>query len=129
MTLLILLGLGGISGGIALLADSSGQLLGLPAGMIENLFITNHVFPGIFLLVVMGFLPYWAWYLVWTGHRLGRAVVFAQGVILIFWILFQILLWGRPAAIQIIYLVWGLALIGMAALPHTRNYFAANREL
>jgi len=128
MTLLILLGLGGIGGGIILLSDPSGELMGLPAGLLDDLFVPDYTLPGFFLIFVMGFLPYGVCYLVWAGHRLGRAAVFVLGGILICWILFQILLWGSPMAIQNIYLVWGLVLIGLAALPQVREYFSASRE-
>ena len=126
LALLILLGLGGIGGGITLLADPSGGLMGLPPGLLDGLFLTDYTIPGFFLIVVMGLLPYAVYYLVRIGHRLGRAAVFTMGGILICWILFQIVLWGYPITIQTVYLIWGLALIGLTALPHTREYFSAS---
>lgn len=127
MALLLLLGLGGIGGGITLLADPSGQQMGLPPDLLKGLFIENYFLPGTFLIVVMGFGPYLVFYAVWKRLSWGWAAVLAQGFLLIGWIIFQIALWGRPIPLQMLYLLWGVALVGMAFLPGTRAYFSSSK--
>lgn len=53
---LLLLALGGLYGGIAMLADPSGQALGVD-GVIDQLPVSDYVLPGIFLIVAFGFTP------------------------------------------------------------------------
>lgn len=126
MILLLLLGLGGIGGGIALLADPSGAMMGLPADLLDGVFVTDFFWPGIFLIVVMGFGPYLVYYGVWQGYIWGRAAVLVQGFTLVGWILFQVVLLGPPMFIQTLYLLWGVALIAGAVLPKSRSYFSQN---
>jgi len=123
MTLLLTLGLGGIGGGITLLADPGGGALGLPEGLLDSLFIADYFWPGVFLILVMGLAPYLVYYGVWKGLPWARAGVISQGMILVGWILFQFALWGDPIFIQILYLAWGLALIGLVLLKPSRDYF------
>lgn len=123
MTLLLLLGLGGVGGGIALLADPSGAVLGLPEGLLDGLFIPDFFWPGIFLITVMGFAPYGVYYAVWKGLSWARTGVLAQGVLLIGWITFQFVLWGDPIFLQVLYLLWGFALIALVFFQASRAYF------
>ena len=121
MVLLLLLGLGGIGGGIIMLMDPSGKVLGLPAGLLDDLFISDFFWPGIFLIVMMGFTPYVLFYGIWKGYPWARPGVLAQGSLLVGWIIFQFILWGDPMGIQILYLIWGFALVVLASLPSSRE--------
>jgi len=94
MVLLLLLGLGGIGGGIIMLMDPSGKVLGLPAGLLDDLFISDFFWPGIFLIVMMGFTPYILFYGIWKGYPWARPGMLAQGALLVGWIIFQIHLMG-----------------------------------
>jgi hypothetical protein len=128
--LLILLGLGGLGGGIAMLLDPSGQSMGLPRNLLENLFIDTFLLPGLFLIIVMGLLP------LITAFGLGKfprcpffdrvnplksihwswSLSFGLGLVLIFWIAFQILLWGSPLGIQLFYLGLGFLIFTLSLL-------------
>jgi len=131
----IFLGLGGIGGGIAILLDPSGTAMGLPPDLVDGLFIDSFVLPSLFLIALMGLLP------LLTAHGLWKAVswIFAQqinpfqkqtwawtlslflGLLLIGWILFQILLWGSPIGIQILYLVTG-GLITLLSIINSKEF-------
>jgi len=119
--LLLLLGIGGLGGGIVMLLEPSGALLNLTPDFLDPLPISNFILPGLFLTIVMGFFPFiiswglykrapWAW---------NAAAI--QGVTLVLWICFQILLWGKPVGIQIVYLLWGIAIVGLCLTPSVRS--------
>ncbi|MBN1666469.1 MAG: hypothetical protein JW862_05255 [Anaerolineales bacterium] len=117
IALLILLGLGGLGGGIAMFFDPSGTAMGLPADLLDELPISNFILPGVFLVVIMGLVPFlWAWGL-WQRAAWGWYGTLAQSILLIAWILFQLLLWGDPIVIQWMYLLWGLAMLGLCFAP------------
>ena len=122
MILLVLLGLGGIGGGLSMLADPSGDLLGLPLVLLESVTVKNFLLPGMFLLVVMGILPLVAAYGLWRGQQKAWIATIGLSIVLILWICVQIYLWGTPIAIQIVYLVLGVAMLVLSLLPPVRNY-------
>ena len=124
MTLLLVLGLGGIGGGIAMLADPSGGSLDLPEESLKDLFISDFFWPGVFLIVVMGLAPYGVCYGIWKGLSWARASVMVQGILLLAWIIFQFILWGDPILIQIVYLIWGIVLLFLAFLPSTKAHLS-----
>jgi hypothetical protein len=121
--LLILLGLGGVGGGIPMLLDPSGAAMGLPPGLLDDLSIDSFLLPGLFLIVVMGLVPVTLAYGLWKRARWAWLGSLAQGFVLVLWICFQFILWGRPIAIQCLYLVWGLALLVLGWLQGTRREF------
>ena len=123
IVLLLLLGLGGIGGGIPMLLDPSGASMGLPPGLLDSLPINNFILPGLFLIVVMGFIPFVFAYGLWKHERWAWLGTLGQGVLLVLWICFQFILWGEPIAIQYIYLGWGIVLLVLGWLPGTRREF------
>ena len=123
MILLVTLGLGGISGGIAMISDPSGDLLGLPLVLLESVSIRNYLMPGLFLLVVMGILPLVAAIGLWRGQQRAWIVTIGLSLVLILWIGTQIYLWGPPIAIQIIYLVLGGVMLGLSLIPSVKDHF------
>jgi lysylphosphatidylglycerol synthetase-like protein (DUF2156 family) len=119
--LLILLSLGGSGGGIAMLIDPSGQMMGLPPDMLDGLPITSFILPGLFLTVVMGIAPLVITHGLWKRRSWAWIAALSLGTILVVWICLQIYLWGDPVAIQYIYLVLGLLIAGLSLLPHIRK--------
>lgn len=118
---LILLSLGGLGGGAAMLADPSGAEMGLSVTMLEVLPISDFVLPGLFLIGVMGVAPLviafglsrripWAW-----------TAALTQGIVLILWIGLQIALWGAPMFIQVLYLAWGVVIVSLCFVPGLRQ--------
>jgi len=115
--ILILLGLGGLAGGGIMLMDPSGAMIGLPSDMLKELPILNFILPGFFLVGVMGIAPLMIAFALWKRLSWAWSMAVGQGVVLVLWICLQILLWGAPAGIQILYLVWGFAIVAVCFLP------------
>lgn len=113
IVLLILLGLGGIGGGIALLADPSGAFLRMPVDLLKGLPISSFILPGLFLVVIMGVAPLLIAWGLWKGLPWAWIAAIVQSIVLILWIGFQIFLWRDPIAIQVVYLVWGIFMLGL----------------
>lgn len=123
MALLLLLGVSGIGGGLSMLADPSGDLLGLPLVLVESVNLRTYLLPGMFLLVVMGILPLVTAFKLWSGQQTAWIATAGLSILLILWICFQIVLWGAPILIQIIYLILGVVMLILSFLPSVRGYF------
>jgi len=121
--LLIFLSFGGFLGGIMLLLDPSGVDMGLPPDMLDNVpLIDNFILPAIFLILVMGIVPLVIVFGLWQQKHWAWKTAVILSVVLVGWILFQILLWGTPAAIQVFYLIFGFVLLGICFVPAVRQY-------
>lgn len=121
LVLLVLLGLGGIGGGAAMLADPSGAGMGLSLEMLAGLPISNFALPGLFLIGVMGLAPLVIAYGLWKRLPWAWAAAVIQGSVLVLWIGLQILLWGTPMGIQILYLVWGIVIVALCFAPGVKT--------
>jgi len=133
---LLFLALGGFYGGIALLIDPTGVLLGV-ADALPLLPVSDFILPGIFLLVVMGLFPLlltyaliarpnWPWiaslfqwskyYWAWTATLVLVAILAVwlavEGVLIGFW------------PITYITAVIGLFILLLALLPGVRKFYA-----
>lgn len=118
---LILLGLGGIGGGVAMLLDPSGAGMGLPLELLEGLPISNFILPGLFLISVMGIAPLGITCGLWKDLPWAWTAAVVQGIVLLLWICLQILLWGAPEGIQILYLIWGIVIVALCFLPGVKS--------
>jgi hypothetical protein len=120
IALLILLGLGGLGGGAAMVADPSGAEMGLSVTMLEVLPISSFFLPGLFLIGVMGVASLVIAFGLWRRMPWAWAAALTQGIVLILWIGLQIALWGTPIAIQGLYLAWGVLIVGLCLSPGVR---------
>lgn len=121
LALLILLGLGGLGGGAVLVADPSGAEMGFSATMLEGLPISDFVLPGLFLIGVMGVAPLVIAFGLWKRLPWAWVTALIQGIVLALWIGLQIVLWGAPMPIQVLYLAWGAAIAALCFIPGLRT--------
>jgi hypothetical protein len=120
--LLLLLGIGGLGGGMMMLLEPSGALLKLSPDFLYPLPIPNFILPGLFLTIVMGIFPFIISWGLYKRKPWAWITALLQGITLILWICFQIILWGKPMAIQIIYLIWGIAIVSLCFAPLVRDH-------
>ena len=135
--LLLLLGLGGLYGGIAMLTDPTGGSLQLTE-VLPLLPVSNYTLPGLFLLVVMGLAPLLlgygllarpTWKLFqtlsrWSGRHWAWTGTLALGVTLALWLIVQALLIGFAWAIQYITAVNGFLILLLVLTPGLRRFYA-----
>jgi hypothetical protein len=133
---LILLILGGLYGGIAMLADPSGSSLGLD-GVIDQLPVSDYVLPGLFVGTAFGLVPillgyalimrlqwslfdrlfrwckhYWAW----------TSCLLLAGTIAV-WLTYEGLLIGMYPITNFTALL-GFLILVLSLLPSVRRYYA-----
>ena len=133
---LIFLALGGIYGGVAMLADPSGNLLQMN-DVLPLLHVPNYVLPGLFLLFVMGLAPLlltygllarpqWYWMdrlSQWSRHYWAWTGSLAIGLVLVIWLLIQGSLIGFRWPIQYVTATNGIVIILFSLIPGVRRYY------
>ena len=136
LCLLILSLGGGFAGGIMMLMDPSGEMLGV-AETLPLLPAPNFILPGIFLLLVMGLFPLvlaitlvarpdWSWVdslFQWSNHYWAWTGTLILVAILALWLIYEVWLIGL-FPITNITAVLGLLILLFALLPAVRRYYA-----
>ena len=134
ISLLLIIGLGGIYGGYSLVSDPTGGSLGLPATLYEEIPLFSNLFiPGLLLLFTLGLLPlvaavgmirfrpgkpekmgkmHWSW----------KAALFS-GILLILWIAIQILMIGFQTFLQPLFGVVGIVLNWLLTTAPVRMFY------
>ena len=133
--LLILATGGGLYGGITMLIDPTGDLLGV-ADALPLLPVSNFILPGIFLTVVMGLFPLtliygllarpnWSWvdsFFNWSNYIWPWTATIALVVILTIWLAIEGFLMGF-FAITYVTAVLGLLILLFALVPSVRKFY------
>jgi hypothetical protein len=143
---LLFLALGGLVGGIGMLADASGRSLGMDEAL-PLLPVPDYTLPGLFLLLVMGLMPlllsygllarpgwgrapprwsghHWAWIACTARATASVTGTLALGLLLAVWLVVQGLLIGFRWPIQYVTAVNGILIIVLALLPEVRRAYA-----
>jgi hypothetical protein len=133
---LVFLAFGGLYGGITMLLDPSGALLGTEE-ILPLLPVPDFVLPGLFLLFVMGIAPLalvfgllvrpnWPWAGVitrWSGHHWAWTGTLALSIVLLLWLIVQAVMIGFNTGIQYVMVVNALALLGSALWPSVKRMY------
>ncbi len=118
MVLEILLGVGAVGGGIALMVGPDGEILPLPVSALAGSPFANYFVPGAILFAILGLGPLVAAGLAWRRHPLAPFLTVATGGALIIWLLVEIAIVGytNHPPLQALYLGLGIviALVGAA---------------
>ncbi|SEO43140.1 hypothetical protein SAMN04487895_107268 [Paenibacillus sophorae] len=132
------LGVGAIGGGLALIIDPSGSMMGMPADtVLQRSPFSSFLFPGILLLAVFGVFPLlvlygmvkrprWAWadafnpfkelHSAWT---LSLYVGFGQ----IIWIMVETYIMNAVSLVHVFYMSLGLLIQIATLLPSVQRFF------
>jgi hypothetical protein len=113
----------GFVGGIPLVLDPTGKLLGLPLRMLSSLPIPVHDFllPGLWLLFVYGVGFTFLTYLLWSGRRYAWPLALVLCVVWLGWITFEMIFFGPSPLIWIWYAPQIAALI-LLLRPDIRRF-------
>ncbi|MGD8717387.1 MAG: hypothetical protein PVH29_01065 [Candidatus Zixiibacteriota bacterium] len=124
LLLLLVQALSALAGGIPMVADPSGAMLGFPADMLDDSPFDSYLVPGLILTFVLGVFPLAVMFGLWRRSYWARFGSLVVGVALVIWIGVQILTIGYQAdtPLQIIYGSLGFVLLVLALLPAVRRY-------
>lgn len=135
--LLLLTGLPALWGGLALMADPSGNTLELSSVVLQGTIFNDFLIPGIILFLFVGIFssfvffsmlhqPEWKWanFLnIYKEQNWTWTYCLYLGVILTIWIDVQILMIGYVMQIQMIYAFIGISIIVFSLMPSVKNYY------
>lgn len=131
---LVFLAFGGLYGGITMLLDPSGALLGVD-NLLPLLPVPDFALPGLFLFYVMGLVSLvlafglfarlnWSWAEAlsrWSGHSWASNRTLVLGIVLFTWLVVQ-------AVMQCVMVVNCLALIGSAQWLSVRSAYRGDNR-
>jgi hypothetical protein len=125
MALEIVLGIGALAGGAALMAGPRGEIIALPVSALDGSPFVDYFVPGLVLFVVLGVGPLAAAFLAWRGHPSAPVFTVAVGVGLLIWLAVQIATIGysNDPPLQPLYLGLGvfIALVGIGWMHQVRS--------
>jgi hypothetical protein len=112
MVLEILLGVGAVGGGIALMAGPHGEILPLPVSALAGSPFADYFAPGVILFAVLGLAPLGAAVAAWQRHSAARFLAFAAGCALLIWLIVEIEVVGYSShpPLQAVYLGLGVVM-------------------
>jgi hypothetical protein len=90
LVLLVVQGVGGLAGGLALTVAPDGSIMRMPASLLEGSPFRDFLVPGLILLLVLGVLPLAAATGLWLRRRWAWYAGFTVGCGLMIWILVEI---------------------------------------
>lgn len=109
IAIVVLVALTANSSGLLMLTNPDGKLLGLPLALLEGSPFPDYFFPGILLVVVVGFSSLMALYFLTLKHRNQYNWGLLAGVLLTGWIVVQVLLIHSLHWLHVVYLLLGIA--------------------
>jgi hypothetical protein len=112
MVLEILLGVGAVGGGIALMAGPHGEILPLPVSALAGSAFADYFAPGLILFAVLGLAPLGAAVAAWQRRSAARFLAFAAGCALLVWLIAEIEIVGYSShpPLQAVYLGLGVVM-------------------
>jgi len=127
--------LGGLFGGISLVASPSGAIMQMPISMLEGSPFSDFLIPGLILLVILGIFPgilaysliskpNWRWFgifNIYKGIHWSWTYSLFLGIMLVIWILVEIV-WIEYDLLQTIYGLVGVTIIILTLLPANMRY-------
>ena len=133
----LLLGIGSVFGGMALVIDPSGELLKMPITLLKYSPFKSFLIPGIILLMVLGVLPLIVSFALATKRQLkiaNRLNLFTDmhwawaysiyiGFALIIWITIEAFFLQLVATVHVGYIFLGLTIQAVTLLPAVQRYY------
>jgi peptidoglycan/LPS O-acetylase OafA/YrhL len=120
---ILLQGISGVAGGYALLADPSGDLIGLPLSWLEGTPFSDYFVPGFILFSVLGVCPLAVAWGLWRRRPWAWRGSLLVGTGLAIWILVEIVMIGyQPAPpLQAFYGSLSLVILSLSSARSVRQ--------
>lgn len=130
ISLHVLLGIGALFGGGGMIIDPTGAFIQMPISLLNETPFTSFLIPGIILFVILGILPLITafglitkrtWRLaetlnVFPNHHWSWSYSLYIGFLLIGWITIQMYLINGVGLLHVIYIFWGLLIVGVTVV-------------
>lgn len=114
----VLLSIGALGGGLALMLGPHGEILPLPMSLLKGSPFESYFAPGLILFTVLGGGPLLVAVLAWRHHRLAPVLTLGVGAALLVWMTVEIAIIGysNTPPLQPIYIAMGLVIcaVGIA---------------
>ena len=107
----ILLGVGAVGGGLALIAGPNGEILPLPVSALSGSPFASYFVPGAILFTILGIGPLGAAVLAWRRHPVAPLLTFAVGAALLIWLVVEIVVVGYANDPPLQALYFGLGIV------------------
>jgi len=121
LLLLLAQGLGGLAGGLSLVARPDGSIMQMPTSYLDGSPFPDFLIPGLILLLVLGVLPLVAVAGLWMRRRWAWYASVVVGCALMVWILVELTIvpfsWLQPA-----FGVVGVLIFAVTVLKSVRRY-------
>lgn len=138
----LILGIGALFGGGALILSSDGTLLRMPVTLLRYSPFQTFLIPGFILFIGLGVLPLiTAFYLITEkSPNFGRPLSLYKenhwawsfslyiGFILISWITIEVYIFQSIVLIHVFYLFLGMAIQAVTLLPSVKRYYLISRS-
>jgi len=125
ISLEVLLSIGALGGGAALVLGPRGEILPLPLSALQGSPFESYLVPGLILFFILGLGPLGAAFLVWRRDERAPLGAFIAGAALLVWVAVQIAIIGysNEPPLQPLYLLLGAALtaVGLSWLVRVRD--------
>jgi hypothetical protein len=132
----LLLGLGAVGGGGALLAVPDGSILHMPLDILKYSPFSDFLIPGLILFVFIGLFPWAVAYGLWKQpgwrwpdrlnplkrYHWSWSGSLASGVATVIWITVEVIMLRSAVFVHCLYWGWGLVIIILTARPSVRRY-------
>jgi hypothetical protein len=118
IVILMLLSISALYGSYCMITDPTGNSLGIPFYLLNGTVFSDYSMIGWILLSTVGILSTFSVLLILFKSSIYSFFVILQGVLLCIFIFVQMLLIGETFFIQYIFLVMGIALIGLGAFQN-----------
>lgn len=115
--LLTLITLAAVAGGVLLVAEPSGLLLGLSVADLGTAPFADYTIPGAVLLILFGAVPVPVLIGLWLEQRWARELSGMIGAALTVWITAQVIWFGLVSPVQAVVWLAGLVLLWLGAAP------------
>ena len=139
--LLVFIGVGALISGPMLFLAPDGHLMKLSVDMLQGTPFTNFLIPGLVLFLFVGIFPIlvsygllrqpsWQWaeaINVCKKYHWSWTAAWADGVIMLIWIIVETSLLGYVSFLQPVITAWGIAIITLTLLPNVRRYYNSSR--
>lgn len=127
----VILAIGALGGGMALMLGPRGEVIPLPVSALAGTPFDSYFIPGLILFTVLGVAPLVVARLAWTGSGRAPLATLGVGVALLVWIVVEISMVGytNSPPLQAVYLALGILIAARGASRTRRVWISGTTDV